>query len=347
MEFSRFIADVRRNELRSAYLFLGKEDFLAETGVQELIARLLTPDEKELNLTVVTARDAESIALSLSTPPLFAARRVILVKQAGDLAGPILEVIAAYLKNPPSDACLILWAGEVDKRKIFYRKIVPQIFDKKIVPLIEPVLCNKLKPSELQTWITEYAKKYGKRLDSEAANRLGAVNWPSLRELAGELDRLTLMIGEKSVITTGDIEEMGGASFAFDRWRLSEAIGEGGMTAAVTAVNNLLDWGTKPPQIVGDIYRVLRQLWFIRWHIDQKKIAEAKSKLKLQDFIFAKLQRQAGATSLAHIEEAILRVLDAELSIKRGQRQDDLEAITLVTEVISALSGRNRKKGAA
>ncbi len=332
------MSNVRRDEFQSAYLFLGKEDFLVEMGVKELISRLLTPDEKDLNLSVFSARETEAIARSLSTPPLFSSRRVIVIKQAGSLDGNILEVLASYLKALPSDACLILWVGEVDKRKSFY---------KKIVPLIDPIMCDKLKIGDLQSWITEYAQKFGKRLDSDANTRLCGINWPSLRELAGELDRLTLMIGDKTVITLSDIEEMGGASFGFERWRFSDAVGFADMSGAIAAVQNLQDWGLKPNQIVGDLYRVLRQMWFIRWHIDQKKTAEAKTKLAIQDFIFNKLQRQASAISLPRIEEAILRILEAELSIKRGQRHDNLETITVVTEVISALTAGNVKRGAA
>ncbi len=338
MEFSKFLGEIRRNELRSAYLFVGKEDYLIEIGIQELISRVLTPDEKDLNLSVLTAKDTDAISKTLYTPPMFAARRVILIKQAGDLKDKILEDVVAFLKKLPNDVCLILWAGEPDKRKSFSKLI-----DK----LLDPVMCNKLKTNELQTWIAEYASKYGKKLDSEAISRLCAVNWPSLRELAGELDRLTLMIGAKEVITTVDIEEMGGASFGFERWRFADAIGAGDVSAALVTLKNLQDFGLKPNQIVGDLYRCLRQLWFIKWHIDQKKVAEAKAKLGVQEFIFSKLQRQAGAFSIAQLEEALLRVLDAELSIKQGNRDDEIEAMLVVTDVLAALTSGNRKRGAA
>lgn len=338
MDYSKFIGEVRKAVYKPAYLFLGKEDFLIEEGVQELVARLLKPDEKDLNLATLSNRDNETIARALSTPPLFASRRVIIIKQAGDVSPAVVDEIVRYLKIPPEDGCLILWAGEIDKRKAF---------SKKIEPLLDPVVCNKLKQGELASWIPRYIQRYEKSLDSEAISRLTGVNWPSLRELAGELDRLTLMIGSKPVITVADIEEMGGASFAMERWRLADAIGELNLSVAVSAVQNLQDWGIKPNQLIGDVYRVLYQLWFMRWHLDNKKIAEAKSRLDVKDFVFTKLQRQAGAVSTICLEDAIIKTLDAELSVKRGLRHDDYVALSLVIEVISLLKVHQQSRGAA
>jgi len=338
LDYSRFISTLARGDFHPAYLFLGKEDYLCETGVNELVSRLLTPDEKDLNFSSLTAKDSEAISQALSTPPLFAARRVILIKQAGDLKDAGLDQVIDFLKRKPGDACLILWAGDADKRKGFY---------KRIEAVIEPVMCDKLKPEKLAAWISDYIFKYGKKVDAEANSRLVSVNWPSLRELAGELDRLTLMVGAQTTISLSNIEEMGSASFGFERWRFTDAIASADAALALTTLRNLQDWGMKANQVVGDLFRMLRQLWIIRWHIDQKKVNEAKGRLSVQDFVFGKLQRQAGSFTLLQLEEAMIRTLDAELSIKRGNRDEDFEAILVVTDVLRLLRSKATLKGAA
>lgn len=330
MDFPTFLKEVRRGEFRSAYLFTGKEDFLAEIGVQELTARLLTADERELNLAVFYGRNAEALPEALATPPIFASRRVVLVRQAGELADRYLDAALAFLKNPPADGCLILLGGE-DRRRAF---------SKRFEGLLEPIACAKLKPSALHEWVVERVAKFGKKLDSEAAARFLAVGWPGMRELATEIDRLTLLVGDKTLITAQDVEESGGGSFEFARWRLTDAVADGNLAGALTVVENLMAWSVKPTQIVGDLYRLLWQLWFLRWHIEQGKGDQARKHIGAPDFVFQRLLRQAARFPTAVLEDGILHILEADLSIKRGLRPDFLESSILVADLVGILNAR-------
>lgn len=335
MDYNGLKKELQQGRIRPAYLFTGKEDFLAEVGVKELTTQLLSDDERELNLNVFYGRDADRLPDALMSPPVFAARRVVVVRHAQDLSPKQLEGVVQYLKKPPADGCLILWAGELDKRKQFH---------KRTDGLLEPVNCSKLKDPDLSRWMVEYTSAQNKKLDDDAIVRLATLDWPGLRELANELDRLMLLVGEKQQITIEDVEELGGGSFAFERWALGDAVGAGDLAKALQTVDNLQTWTIKGTQIINDLFRLLRQLWLVRYHIDKRTTDEAKKTLGLKDFVFGKLLRQAQRCPQSAFEDAILLVLEADLNIKRGLRPDNLEASLVVTDVVRLLSPTQPRK---
>jgi len=325
--------EVKAGKFRPGYLMVGKEEFLADFAERELCRSLLAADERDLNLNIFYGRDADGLVDALMSPPIFAARRVVVVRHAQDLSPKNLDAIVYYLKKPPSDGCLILVAGDLGKKKTFH---------KGVDGLIESVECAKLKDRELGKWMRDYVTAIGKSLDDEAVSRLISLNWPGLRELAGELDRLSLLTGETRAITVADIEELGGGSFMFDRWKLGESVGNGDLATSMRAVENLQTWNVKPAQIVGDLFRTLRQLWFLRYHIDKKNMEQAKKELGLQEFVFARLARQAQRCPIKAFEDALLRIEEAELSIKRGLRPDFIEANLLVADTVRLLTPVSR-----
>jgi len=333
MNYTAFKHEIAHGEPRPVYLFVGEEDFLAEEGVQAIIDRTLEPDQRMLNLTVLYGRDAEGWGEALSALPVFASRRVTVVRQAHELKTPNLEAVLRYLEDPPGDACLILWAGKVDKRRSFFKGITEKV---------DPVNCGRLRSGQLTTWMKDFVNKLGKTLDGKAVGRLMSVNWPNLRELAGELDRLTLMVGDKEVIGLQDIEMMGEVSFAFERWALTDAVGSGDIQAAQKAVGNLQFWNVKPTQTIGDLYRMFHKLWLINYHLRRRSSGLIKDEIDLHPFVLKKYIDYAQRISRKSLEDCILRILEADLNIKRGLCQAEIEINMLVLELVQAVSGGSR-----
>ncbi len=328
MNYAAFIKGLSGGGLRPAYLFAGKEGFLAESGVKALVDKLLTPEEQQLNLATCYGRDAAGLTEALTTPPFMASRRVTIVKQAQDLTDRNLDAVVAYLQSPPADGCLILWAGQMDKRRSFF---------KRVDGLVDMVDCAAPKGRQLVQWMVDYVARWDKRLDDEAIGRLSTINWPGLRELAGELDRLTLLVGGEPDIRAGDIEELGGGSFAFEMWRLTDAVGAGNLAAALGATGNLQRWSAKPRdvpmKIVSSLFYLFRRLWLIKWSLEHKQLQQAKEAVGLQPFVFNRYLDSTRGSTLDAITEGIFRIMEADMNIKRGLRPPDLEVNLLVTEL--------------
>jgi len=335
LTFKQFNEGLKAGQFAPAYLFSGKEEYLAETGLKALIDKLLTPDERDLNLSVFYGKDADGLLEALASPPIFAARRVIIIRRAQDLNQKLLESVLKWLERPPSDACLILLAGEMDKRKAF---------DKKLGKFVHHIICGKLKHSDLLNWMTEQVSVWGKKLDDDAAERLAGLDWPGLKELAHALDNLTLMVGDRVTISLADVEEFGGGSFEMEHWKLTQAMGDGDYAGAVAAFMNLQKWDVKPTLIIATLFKTLRQLWLLRYHFDRKSVETVRKAIGLSDWMFSRLLRQAQRRPLKSFEDAILRLEDAELNIKRGARNDTLETSLMINDVMKILGATQTRR---
>ncbi|MBT7787839.1 MAG: DNA polymerase III subunit delta [Calditrichaeota bacterium] len=328
LTFAALKKEIAKGQFRPAYLFSGKEDFIAESGVKTLLDSLLKPEDYSLNYFLYYGKDADSLPETLFTPPLFGGMRVTVVRQAQDLAGASLNAVVKYLKNKPKDGCLILWAGEPDLRKKFF---------KSIKGIVEVVDCKPLSDRELSRWINGYAARFGKEFDSEAVAHLSSINWPNLRELASEIEQLTLMVGDAPVISTTDISEMGGCSFAFDRWTLTDAVGAGDAKTAHEAVLRLHLSGLTPTQIIGDLFRLFNNLWILRYLVDKRKTNEASKSIRLPQFILQKYISLARKTTRNGIEDGILRLHEADLNIKTGNLNGNRELGVLVSSLVNSI----------
>jgi DNA polymerase-3 subunit delta len=332
MTYTAFKQEFVKGKIRPAYLFLGEEDFLAESGAAILTDKLLTPDEKSMNLSIFYGSEAVGLSDALNTMPVFGGYKVTIVRQAQDLNAKNQEVVLNYLANPPDDGCLILLSRKIDKRK----NLLKEIFVK-----IEIVECDKPRPQQLNVWIKEHIAQWNKRLDQEALGKLTSINWPGLRELAGELDRLTLLVGDTEVITAKDIEAQGGGSYLFVRWALTDAVAAGDIKSALLSLENLQFWNSKPMQIINDLYRLFNGLWIVKYFVQRNKIGEGKQNSGLHPFVYDKYTGYAKKISHKAIEDGLLRLFEADLNIKRGIRQPDIELSMLVIDLASATRKRD------
>lgn len=325
MKYVEFKSEFKSGKFRPVYFFYGKEDFLAEKAMWQIVDKLMpSEDDRSLNFSLYYGDDANSLPNDLASPPVFAKLRMIVIKKTEALSAKLAETVLAYCKKPPSDTVLIMLSTDGEP---------PKKFIKELLKVVEPIECNKLKDKLLSDWIKHYIKEKGKTLDNDALVRLSSIIWPNLRELAFELDGLTLMAGEKPNISLADIEAMGGATFALDRWRLNDAIVSGDVGLVINLINNFLYWSFKPVQLVGDLYRMYQTLWIIKLCTETKKTDSIRKMIFLPDFKLKQNITQAKEVKLPLIERGLLRIQEADLNIKRGLRKGEVEIILLATDL--------------
>jgi len=339
MIYAEFKQGLSSAQLRPAYLFLGKEDFLAEEGIKALIDRILPSEDRSLNLVRFYGRDATGLPEALTTPPIFGSRTVVEVHHAQELNAKNLSFIDKYLSQTSDDCCLILWADIEEKARRRGAREEGAAEPAKLSTrwssaLMEKVVCALPKPRELPNWIGEYLKRWNKRMDSKALGRLTAIHWPSLRELAGELERLSLLVGEEPVIRAEDIEELGGGSFALERWRLTDAVASGNRVAALTAAETLLRWNTEATGIIFDLHRLFHRLWLMNWAVRKNQLKRVSKELSLLPFLFDKYTEYAQRIGGQKLAAGLLRIEEADRNIKTGTRPPELELNLLLADLI-------------
>ena len=340
MKYSEFIKEFSAKKYRPAYLFAGEEDYLAENAIVALVKRLMPPEERLMNYTLVYGGEADNLPDVLFTPPIFGSFRVTEVRQAQKLTKASLKAVVRYLTNPPRDGCLILWADPEKKSKGGYKRKKEPDFNSAVKNLIDAIECKKLTDNELTGWMNRYLKRQKKTIDSKAEGRLISINWPSIRELASELDRLVMMVGDTEQIRAVDIDEMGGASFAMERWALTNAVVSGNSSEAIRAVQNLYLQKLEPTQIIGDLFRMFYNLWVINYFQKKRMDKKISSVLHVPAFVMQTQSRYARRLNTEKIQNGLLRLLDADKNIKRGERMGGVELNMLITDLLKYTSGK-------
>ena len=78
---------LKRRSFDGAYYISGDDDYQKDDAVRQLIEAALDPGSRDFNLDVRRAAelDAETLGVLLSTPPMMAERRVIVIRDTGAL----------------------------------------------------------------------------------------------------------------------------------------------------------------------------------------------------------------------------------------------------------------------
>jgi len=104
---------IKRRVFDGAYYIVGDDEYQKDDAVRQLIDGALESTAKDFNLDVRRAGDldAETLGVLLSTPPMMAERRIVVLRDVAGLKKDPRKVLDDYLKRPASDLLLILSAS--------------------------------------------------------------------------------------------------------------------------------------------------------------------------------------------------------------------------------------------
>src|SRR6185503_7453736 len=127
------------------YLLLGEETFFREAALVA-IRRSVLGDEKEdngVNCDLLYGDEVDALN-RCDTLPAFAARRLVIIRNAGALRPRETERLMPYLKAPVETTCLVLASEKVDGRLKFFQTL-------KVVAVT--VDCSPLDARFMPEWI--------------------------------------------------------------------------------------------------------------------------------------------------------------------------------------------------
>lgn len=174
-------AALKKREFDPVYYFYGDDDFLKNIRARELVEAAIDPATRDFNLEQRRGGDVDAEALDslLSTPPLLAARRVVVVRDADKLKKDARTLLDRYLKRPAQDTVLLLLSGTGVKP------------DKAMSERSTAVEFAPLAGDRVLKWIGYYVETVLKRsITPSAASLLVEAVGDDLAQLAVELEKL-------------------------------------------------------------------------------------------------------------------------------------------------------------
>jgi len=312
MKIDEFNKAVSRGDISPLYYFHGDEPYLMERAVKRLTDLVVPPDFRDFNLDVFYGNECkgDEIASVAQTLPMFADRRMVIVKRAGDLSAAALEIPAACAVDPPPTTCLVFVGEKVDQRKKFFQEL------KKKGELVE---CKRPYENQLGAFIREEAKGLGKRIEPAAAEMLVYLVGSNLGELTTQLEKVALYVGQREAITIGDVRGIVSDTKVESVFDLANAMGERDPAKALRSLATILRDGEAPLMLLAMIARHFRQLWRVRDLMAQKVAQQDISRLAgINPYFLKGVMAQARNFGTHELKRVFESLYAADLELKGG-----------------------------
>jgi DNA polymerase-3 subunit delta len=163
------------------YYLFGEDDFLKEQATRDLVDAAVEASTRDFNLEIRRASelDAESLDALLSTPPMLAERRVVVLRDVDKLKKGARTLLDRYLARPAHDTVLVLVAPSGAKP------------DKVLSAHATVVEYAPLTGDRLPRWVNYHAQHaLGRTITPEAVTLLIEAVGGDLAQLAVELEKL-------------------------------------------------------------------------------------------------------------------------------------------------------------
>lgn len=183
---------LKRRSFDGAYYISGEDDYQKDDAVEQLLEAALDIQSRDFNLDNRRAADldAETLGILLSTPPMMAERRVVVVRDIAGLKKDARKVLDRYLKNLAPDLLLIMTATGGTKA------------DATLSASATALNFDPLTGDRIPKWIAHHAStELGAGITESAVELLQAAVGSDLYQLASELDKLA------SYVQGGEIDE--------------------------------------------------------------------------------------------------------------------------------------------
>lgn len=266
--------EIREDNLLAGYFFYGEEMFLAEQFIRDLKRTLVTPDVQNISLERMMLEETswrEILDIARMIPFFFSPWRILVVEiskpEKEELSAPEQKNLQDYFASPtPRTVFIVCFAGKVRKTKPMFKVFSSLPSSVVLVKELKP-----LKNEALFTWIDGKLAALGKRVTSEAVDRLLEVTGNDLQSLNNELEKLVTYVGEKKIIELSDVNQASDWVKNFFEWELASSLGQADLKQSLVILNTLFTEGTRPEYILGVLSSFFRDILMAKAWLREKK----------------------------------------------------------------------------
>lgn len=321
----------------SAVVFLhGAESYLREQAVHAVVDIFLDPATRDFNFDQLRGADvtADVIASLLVTPPMMAAYRVVVVREAQGLSQKAREAVEAVISDPSAGLVLVISATiPAGSEAKFYRTLRTGVLS---------VEFRQVADDDLPGWLIEHATEaHGVEVDLDAARAWSAAIGSELGVLVTEVEKAVAYIGDRKRITLDDVRAIGGYIPRIDRWKWLDLVMERRFMEAVDLLPELLDAGENG---VGLVLAMGGQLLKLGIFVDGGREALDRHLDNRQRWLAKKIPAQARGWTPERIDYALASLLRADRLLKTASSLGDR---AVIEEVLLRMAADGREDEAA
>jgi DNA polymerase-3 subunit delta len=229
-------------------LLTGEDLFHLDAAQRALLDALVPAKDAEYGLTVYSDKkvDVAAVIAAVRSLGMFAARRVVLVRDADALDGDP-RALVEYSGHPPANSYLLVRAPKLDRR----RKIAQALTKAGTVLTFGPPADSRGAVRD----VLAIAKSKQLKLDPQAAIFLAEICCGDFYRVSSELEKIGCWIGsgKTGVVDTAVVHEVAAGSGLLSGWEVADAILVRDRAGAHKALHRILESGDAPLQLLGGL----------------------------------------------------------------------------------------------
>jgi len=306
----------------------GQEQYLVKQAARSVREVVLAAEKDDFNDNQFYGKEATAndILAAAMTYPVFAAKRLVTVKDAHQLPTTELEKLLPYLQDPVPETCLLLLSDKIDKRRKFFQQF------NKLGALVE---FKPLSDRETPRYIRNILSQSEVKIATDALDLFSALVGNNLHEIHVELDKLLLYVGSAQLIEIKDVHAVVSRGRSENIFALGNAVGQGDIGTALTLVMRLTAAGEAPLKILFLLIRHFRQLWKVRELQVQNRPAREISKVAgVPLFVVDGMVQQGKRFSRHDFIRAHELFLKTDLAMKSSGADDEALLENLILSLI-------------
>jgi DNA polymerase-3 subunit delta len=302
---------IKKSGVGPLYLIVGEEDCLRDQALAVIKRAALgdatEPTEFNCDVLYGDESDASDILARAGEAPIFALRRLVLVRAADRLSVRDGDALLPYLNAPCDTTTVVFMAHRLDGRTKF-----AQVARNRAVI----VDCTSLPDSQVPEWIRAEAARLGIRLDEAAVLRLREMAaWGSLSIIQRELEKLAAYVPAERIASVADVEALRGSEAGASVFDLAAAIGSRNRERVLRIATRNVESGEAPLRVLGSLVWQYRQIWKAKELVNRGGESEAARLLRIPPFKVREFIRQFPD---AHLQRAFRLFLETDSKLKGG-----------------------------
>lgn len=316
---------IQAGPLPSLVLLHGQESYFIDEGVKAVLEATVLPENRDFNLTRFQGRDFKALDVveQARTFPVFAERRLVMIKNVHEASTDQLDSLLAYVEDPVPETVLLLTAEKIDARRKIFQVL------KKTGTVIE---FKKIYENQLPTLVRELAGALNITLTGGGLKLFCKRVGTNLVEVRGELEKLAGYLGERDIADETDVAAIVSDTRIESIFDLTDALGLGDRATALFLLDRLLAEGQAPLMVLAMMTRHFRQMWKISELTAQKvPQSELPRRVGASPYFLKGLMQQAGRFDNRQYREIFELFLTTDLALKSsgGEPKMHLEQLVL------------------
>jgi DNA polymerase-3 subunit delta len=322
MSLESILSDCKRKATHPVYWLEGEEAYEIDKLADLAGDILLSPEEMSFNYTCFYGKDSkvEDVLNACRRYPMFAERQVVVLKEAQQLKE--IERLESYISNPLSSTVFIVAFKE---KKLDGRGKLAKILKAKAVV----VTTKKLYDNELPEWTSQMVASKGLEINSKALRMLVDHIGNDLKRIENEIDKITVNLAGKKLISEDDIEQFVGVSKEFNIFELQAAIASKDLPKSLRILNYFsANPKAAPIQLILPVLYSFFSKVYIAFGANSRDEYGIASALGIKPFMARQYISTMQNYSLSDIQKILLLMNDANLkSLGVGRADTDEEGI--------------------